>query len=56
MITYVAVEYEGELWPGQVQKIEEDGSYVKCMGRCGLAWKWPEKDDVIFLSNQGYKI
>lgn len=45
---YVLVEYEGETWPGQVQSVDVDGAYVNCMMRCGLAWKWPEKQDCIF--------
>lgn len=52
---YVVVEYEGELWPGQIQRTESDGAYVKCMARCGLAWKWPEKEDLIFYPKGNIK-
>lgn len=55
---YVVVEYEGEMWPGQIASVEEDGAYVKCMARSGLCWKWPEKEDKIFypLSDIKFKI
>lgn len=52
---YVVVEYEGEIWPGKVTTLEEDGAYIKCMTRCGLAWKWPEKEDCIFYSKTDIK-
>ena len=28
--TYVLVRYEGELWPGQITKVEQDRVRVKC--------------------------
>lgn len=47
---YVVVNYEGARWPGQIQKTDGEGAYIKCMSRCGMAWKWPEKEDCIFYS------
>lgn len=52
---YVVVEYEGESWPGQIKKKEKDGAYVKCLARCGLSWKWPEREDVIFYPDHKIK-
>lgn len=52
---FVAVDYEGESWPGQVKSTEKDGAYVNCMARCGLAWKWPEKEDCLFYPNNDIK-
>lgn len=52
---FVLVEYEGELWPGQIQTKEADGAYVKCLTRCGRSWKWPEKEDIIFYPTHKIK-
>nr|CAI5862835.1 unnamed protein product [Callosobruchus analis] len=46
---YVVVVYEGEYWPGQVVHKENQGAFIKCMERCGKLWKWPEKEDCIFI-------
>ncbi|KAJ4436017.1 hypothetical protein ANN_18643 [Periplaneta americana] len=52
---FVPVEYEGESWPGRVKSTKNDGAYVNCMARCGLSWKWPEKEDCIFYPNKDIK-
>ncbi|KAJ4441325.1 hypothetical protein ANN_11180 [Periplaneta americana] len=32
-------------WPGRIKS-------TNCMARCGLSWKWPEKEDFIFYPNK----
>ncbi|KAJ4432852.1 hypothetical protein ANN_21491 [Periplaneta americana] len=44
---FVAVEYEGESWPERVKSTKNDGAYANCMERCGLSWKWPDKENSI---------
>ena len=43
------VEYEDELWPGQVTSVAEERATVKCYEKAelprGSTWKWPAKDD-----------
>ena len=46
--TYVLVRYEGELWPGQITKVEQDRVRVKCFQKAaaqGPVWRWPDKPD-----------
>ena len=46
--TYVLVRYEGELWPGQITKVEQDRVRVKCFQKAaaqGSIWRWPDKPD-----------
>ena len=45
---YVLVQYEGELWPGQITKVEQDRVRVKCFQKAaaqGSIWRWPDKPD-----------
>ena len=45
---YVLVRYEGELWPGQITKVEQDRVRVKCFQKAaaqGSIWRWPDKPD-----------
>ena len=45
---YVLVPYEGELWPGQITKLEQDRVRVKCFQKAtaqGSIWRWPDKPD-----------
>ena len=46
--TYVLVQYEGELWPGQVTKVEQDIVRVKCFQKAAAQasiWRGPHKPD-----------
>ena len=46
--TFVLVRYEGELWPGQIIKVEQDRVRVKCFQKPtaqGSIWRWPDKSD-----------
>ena len=46
--TYVLVRYEGELWPGQITKVEQDRVRVKFFQKAtaqGSIWRWPDKPD-----------
>ena len=46
--TYVLVQYEGELWPGQITKVEQDRVRVKFFQKAtaqGSIWRWPDKPD-----------
>ena len=45
---YVLVRYEGELWPGQITKVEQDRVRVKFFQKAaaqGSTWRWPDKPD-----------
>ena len=49
--TFVLVRYEGELWPGQITKVEQDRVRVKCFQKAtaqGSIWRWPDKPDERF--------
>ena len=49
--TYVLVRYEGELWPGQITKVEQDRVRVKCFQKAaaqGSICRWPDKPDEKF--------
>ena len=40
--------YEGELWPGQTTKVQQDRLRVKCFQKAaaqGSIWRWPDKPD-----------
>lgn len=39
---FVVFTYEGELFPGQIIVVKENGAVVKAMVKTGKAWKWPE--------------
>ena len=46
---FVIVEYEGELFPGEILKLVRDGVSVSCMKKCqssGSTWMWPSKADL----------
>ena len=50
--TYILVQYEGELWPEQIAKVEQDRVRVKCFQKAaaqGSIWRWPDKPDEGFL-------
>ena len=45
---YVLVRYEGELWAGQITKVEQDRVRVKCFQKAaaqGSIWRCPDKPD-----------
>ena len=45
---YVLVRYEGEHWPGQITKVEQDRVRVKCFQKAaaqGSIWRCPDKPD-----------
>ena len=49
--TYVLVRYEGELWPGQITKVEQDRVQMKCFQKAaaqGSICRWPDKPDEKF--------
>ena len=51
---YVLVRYEGELWPGQITKVEQDRVRVKCFQKAaaqGSIWRWPDKPGEGFYQN-----
>lgn len=43
---YVIVQYEKKHYPGQVMEVKGTKYKIKCMVKCGLAWKWPAKEDL----------
>ena len=45
---YILVRYRGELWPGQITKIEQDRVRVNCFQKAAAQasiWRWPDKPD-----------
>lgn len=54
--SYVIVEYEGEVFPGQVLNVDVDGSAeVKTMTMRGTDWAWPAKDDQCWYEKEFIK-
>lgn len=45
---FVIFNYEGELFPGQVSEVKEDGCNIKSLVKSGVDWKWPKRDDLMF--------
>ena len=53
---FVIVEYEGELFPGEVVNVDVDGSAeVKTMAMRGMDWAWPPKDDQCWYEKEQIK-
>ena len=55
---YILVRYRGELWPGQITKIEQDRVRVRCFQKAAAQesiWRWPEKPDEGFYQIEGVK-
>ena len=51
MGTYVILDYEGELFHGEITEVYEDGVRVSCMEKSssvGSTWRWPQKKDESF--------
>ena len=50
---FVKVLYEGEYFPGSVQKKNENSVRVSVMCMAGLRkWKWPDREDSIFYPRE----
>lgn len=49
------VEYDGELFPGEVKQIREGNNEVSVMHRAGTTWKWPSNEDKIFYASEKMK-
>lgn len=47
---FVVFSYEGEIFPGQILKVETNGAQIKAMQRSKKSWKWPAKEDILFYS------
>ena len=47
---FVIFNYEGELFPGQVSEVKEDGCNIKSLVKSGVDWKWPKHEDLMFYS------
>ena len=48
-VMMVIVEYEGELFPGKVAKLQKNGVNVTCMQKApstGSTWRWPKLTDM----------
>ena len=55
---YVLVRYEGELWPGQITKIEQDRVRVRFSQNAaaqGSIWRWSDKPDEGFYQIRDVK-
>ena len=44
--SFVIVDYEGQYFPGKVEKITKTGVKVSCFVKSLNAWKWPQHPDV----------
>ena len=49
------VEYDDELFPGEVKHIHDGNYEVSVMYRAGTTWKWPSKEDKIFYVREKLK-
>ena len=47
---WVVVNYDGEMFPGEVTHIDNSDVEVSVMHRSANAWKWPRPEDKIFYS------
>jgi hypothetical protein len=45
---FVVVNYDDEMFPGQVKLTKKNGAEVSTMVRSGQNWKWPATEDQIF--------
>lgn len=54
---WVKVEYDGELYPGEVISTFGDNTQVNAMAKIGRNWKWPEagKSDILWYSQDKVK-
>lgn len=39
------MEYDGEVFPGEITEIIEGGVKISCIEECGSVGKWPKKVD-----------
>ena len=44
---WVAVQYDGVQYPGEVMSIDTNGVKVNVMHKSGSCWKWPQSRDMI---------
>ena len=44
---WVAVQYDGVQYPGEVISIDTNGVQVNVMHKSGSCWKWPQSRDMI---------
>lgn len=52
---FVIIEYDGELLPGQVTAVGENGCDIRSMEKSGINWKWPKLTDEMFYVNEDIK-
>lgn len=52
---WVIVEYNGQLYPGEVENIIVSNSQVNAMAKTGKYWKWPEAKDLLWYSRDMVK-
>ena len=48
---WVAVQYDGVQYPGEVISIDTNGVQVNVMHKSGSCWKWPQSRDMISYEN-----
>jgi len=50
---YVVVDFEGDLYPGQVISKHDGGAKIRVLHRCGINWKWPKVvDELVYSMSQ----
>lgn len=52
---WCTVEYDGQLFPGEVQAIVGDSYAISVMIRAGAYWKWPSSEDKILYTKDKIK-
>ena len=52
---FVIVDFEGDLYPGKVIDIGDDGLNVSVLHKSGLNWRWPKAVDAIHYSRSEIK-
>ena len=44
---YVTFVYEGEVFPGQITDVQQEGFVIKSMVKSGFHWKRPKDEDIL---------
>jgi hypothetical protein len=47
---YVVFTYENELFPGNINRYDDQGAKISSRKRTLKSWKWPEKEDILTYS------
>lgn len=45
---YVIFSYEGQLYPGKITEVNDNGAVITAMEKSLKSWRWPQKEDQLF--------